>query len=77
MIVVMVAAIPLGMSEADQRQFQDRVDQMLETVPREDRADYHPGIWGARRSWLGVGMIVGALVPLTVVIRREWSGPHS
>jgi len=46
-----------GLTVAEGHQIQDRIDQIVATVPPV----HHSWFWGARRGWLGVAMfIVGA-----------------
>ncbi|MFC6879396.1 MULTISPECIES: hypothetical protein [Actinomadura] len=58
-----------GLSDADQRQIQQRVDQIAATVPPAQRP-HRPTIWGARRAWLGIGMIAVAITPAWMLLRR-------
>lgn len=55
-----------GLTEAEQRRIQDRVDAFVAAVPDGDRpipdsATVWPadaGVWGTRRVWLGIGAAV-------------------
>jgi hypothetical protein len=51
-----------GLSATEQRQIQDRVDQFAAGVPPADRPFPDSGLWGARRGWLGVGMLVASVL---------------
>jgi hypothetical protein len=58
-----------GLSAAEQREIQDRVDQILTTVPAAERPDRRPGLWGARQAWLcGALAMAGVLGIITVMI---------
>ncbi|MGN9793093.1 hypothetical protein ACTMTU_18630 [Streptomyces sp. OZ13] len=66
-----------GLSDAEQRQIQDRVDKIAATVPAADRprpdsatvwlAD--AGVWGARRAWLGGGLVAVGVVSTVAAMR--------
>lgn len=56
-----------GLSAAEQRQLQDRVDQISATVPTAERPDRKPGLWGARLAWLGGGMAVAGILGLVAL----------
>ncbi|MFJ3102180.1 hypothetical protein [Streptomyces sp. NPDC086835] len=66
-----------GLTDAEQRLVQDRVDKIAATVPAADRprpdsatvwlAD--AGVWGARRAWLGGGMVVVGIVSTVAAMR--------
>jgi hypothetical protein len=65
-----------GLSAADQREIQDRVDQILTTVPTAERPDRKPGLWGARQAWLCGGLAVaGLLGTITVMLLASRSRP--
>lgn len=57
-----------GLSAAEQRQIQDRVDQISATVPTAERPDRKPGLWGARLAWLGGGMVVAGILGLAALV---------
>jgi len=57
-----------GLTGAEQHQIQDRVDELLATVPRARRGDYHPGIWGARRAWLGLSMVLASVLGMALAL---------
>ena len=58
-----------GLSTAEQRQIQDRVDQITATVPAAERPDRKPGLWGARLAWLGGAMVVVGILGMVVALR--------
>ncbi|MEV0729747.1 hypothetical protein [Polymorphospora sp. NPDC050346] len=57
-----------GLSSAEQRQIQDRVDQILATVPAAERPDRKPGLWGARQAWLGGGLAMAGVIGLVALL---------
>jgi hypothetical protein len=66
-----------GLTDAEQRRIQDRVDALAATVPagdrpRPDSATVWPaeaGVWGARRAWVGGGMVAVGVVGTVAVMR--------
>jgi hypothetical protein len=56
-----------GLSTAEQRQIQDRVDQIAAGLPAAERPDRKPGLWGARQAWLGGGLAMAGAVGLVVL----------
>lgn len=65
----------VGLSAADQRLIQDRVDAILATVPPAEREYGDKSVWGAGRIWTGVGMaVLGVLGLLGVwrIIQSDW-----
>ncbi|MFC0529719.1 hypothetical protein [Phytohabitans kaempferiae] len=57
-----------GLSTAEQREIQDRVDQIVTTVPDAERPDREPGLWGARQAWLGGGLVAAGVVGLVALL---------
>jgi hypothetical protein len=57
-----------GLSATEQRQIQDRVDQIVGTVPAAERPDRKPGLWGARQAWVGGGLALAGVVGLAVLL---------
>jgi hypothetical protein len=58
-----------GLSAGEQRRIQDRVDQLVTSVPSAERAQYQAtirlgGMWGSRIAWAAIGALVAAVLGL-------------
>lgn len=51
-----------GLSEAEQRQIQDRVDEIAVTVPESERPYHYTGLWGTGLAWLGGAILAVSLL---------------
>jgi hypothetical protein len=51
-----------GLSAAEQREIQDRVDKLTATVPPSARPYRDQAVWGAGRAWLGAGMAIAGIL---------------
>jgi hypothetical protein len=65
-----------GLSDAEQRQIQARVDQILTTVPAAERPDRKPGLWGARLAWLCGGMAVAGILGIAAFFLFVYRDRH-
>lgn len=72
-----------GLSRADRRRIQDRVDRYAATVPASRRPHYDEGVqyygplWGAGLAWAGGGAMVGSCVLIGLIMfgtRRRRGG---
>jgi hypothetical protein len=59
-----------GLTDAEQRQVQARVDEIAATVPEEDRPYRYSGLWGTGLALLG-GAIIAAGVLLFILWRHR------
>ncbi|MQA11679.1 MAG: hypothetical protein GEU98_24645 [Pseudonocardiaceae bacterium] len=58
-----------GLSAAEQREIQNRVDNLTAAVPSAERPYGDHAVSGADRTWLGVGMLVAALLGIVGFVR--------
>lgn len=63
-----------GLSEAEQRRIQDRVDEIAATVPESERPYHYTGLWGTGLALLGGAIVVVSLLLFGFVRRplRSW-----
>jgi hypothetical protein len=64
---------PDGLTAGERDQIQALVDKFVATVPAAERADRHPGLYGARLVWLGGGLLAIAALLYFFVIRTPRS----
>ena len=64
---------PDGLTAGERDQIQALVDKFVATVPSAERADRHPGLYGARLVWLGGGLLAIAALLYFFVIRTPRS----
>ncbi|WP_155058503.1 hypothetical protein [Streptomyces blattellae] len=66
-----------GLTDAEQHRIQNRIDEIAAAIPDADRplpdsATVWPadaGVWGARRAWLGGGMIAVGILGIIYAMR--------
>lgn len=61
-----------GLSAADQREIQERVDRILATVPPSELPYHDQWTWGSNRAWLGAGMVAVAVLGFAAIF---WLSP--
>ncbi len=66
---------PDGLPAAEQREIQQRVDELAAAVPPEARPYGDRRVWGAGQAWPGAGMVVVAIIGVGAFVRLA-SGPR-
>ncbi|MGW4488371.1 hypothetical protein ACWEOE_31550 [Amycolatopsis sp. NPDC004368] len=59
-----------GLTEAEQKRIQTRVDEIAARVPEAKKPYHYTGLWGTGLMWLGGAIIAAALVLFFTLRRR-------